>query len=165
MSCLSSGRISVGHEWRAQRKLLNPCFRSYILKEHLQIINVQSQILVKRLEGETEKDFTKISKYLSACTFDIICEIIYGVDVGTQKSKKETAPFVYSISRGFRLLTRRFLNIFLWPDFIFYSCSKTGREVKKHSQVGRDFTRDVRTMNLSPLLFLVCIQRNFLDAY
>ncbi|GBN62131.1 Cytochrome P450 4V2 [Araneus ventricosus] len=90
---------SGGHEWRAQRKMLNPCFRSDILKEHLQIINVQSQILAKRLEGETEKDFTKISKYLSACTFDIICEIIYGVDMKTQQSKKEREPVVYSFNR------------------------------------------------------------------
>ncbi|GBM91085.1 Cytochrome P450 4V2, partial [Araneus ventricosus] len=148
MSCLSIGRIklsvlglSAGHEWKSQRKLLNPCFRSDILKEHLQIINEQSQILVKRLEGETEKDFTKISKYLSACTFDIICEAIYGVNLGTQVSKTETASFIYSANRGFRLMTSRLLNVFLWPDFLFYF-SKPGREMKKHSQVVRDFTTD-----------------------
>ncbi|GBN99223.1 hypothetical protein AVEN_70339-1 [Araneus ventricosus] len=64
---------SAGDKWKTQRKMLNPCFRSDILKEHLLIINEQSQILVKLLEGETEKDFTRISKFLSDCTFDIIC--------------------------------------------------------------------------------------------
>ncbi|GBN49436.1 hypothetical protein AVEN_24309-1 [Araneus ventricosus] len=67
---------SAGDKWKTQRKMLNPCFRSDILKEHLLIINEQSQILVKLLEGETEKDSTKISKFLSDCTFDIICELI-----------------------------------------------------------------------------------------
>ncbi|CAL1271375.1 unnamed protein product [Larinioides sclopetarius] len=133
---------SVGNRWRIQRKQLNHCFRPDILKEHLQIINRQSQILVKRLERETEKDFTRISKFLSDCTFDIICEAIYGVDIGCQLSKKETEPFVYSINKGFILLTRRFLNVFCWLDFIFYS-SKTGKEVKKYSQVVRDYTRDL----------------------
>ncbi|GBN82464.1 Cytochrome P450 4V2, partial [Araneus ventricosus] len=43
---------------------------------------------------------------------------------------------------GFSLLARRILNVFLWPDLIF-NLSKTGREIRKHSQVARDFTRDL----------------------
>ncbi|CAL1271346.1 unnamed protein product [Larinioides sclopetarius] len=133
---------SSGHKWKSQRKMLNPCFRTYILKEHLQTINKHSQILAKRLMEETEKEFTKISKYLSDCTFDIICEAIYGLDLGTQETHKERVPFVYAINKGFSLMTRRFLNVFLWTD-LFFNFSKTGREIKEHSQVARDFTRNL----------------------
>ncbi|GBN61760.1 Cytochrome P450 4V2 [Araneus ventricosus] len=39
-------------------------------------------------------------------------------------------------------MPRRFMNVFLWPDLIF-NFSKTGREIRKHSQDARDFTRDL----------------------
>ncbi|CAL1271339.1 unnamed protein product [Larinioides sclopetarius] len=131
-----------GHKWKSQRRMLNPCFRYSILKEHLQIINKHSQILSKRLMEETEKEFTKISMYLSDCTFDIICEAIYGLDLGTLQTHKERVPFVYAINKGFSLINRRFLNVFFWPD-LFFNFSKTGREIWKHSQVARDFTRNL----------------------
>ncbi|CAL1271347.1 unnamed protein product [Larinioides sclopetarius] len=148
---------SSGHKWKSQRKMLNPCFRTYILKEHLQTINKHSQILAKRLMEETEKEFTKISKYLSDCTFDIICEAIYGLDLGTQETHKERVPFVYAINKGFSLMTRRFLNVFLWTD-LFFNFSKTGREIKEHSQVARDFTRngqDTTKIALSWILYML----------
>ncbi|CAL1271437.1 unnamed protein product [Larinioides sclopetarius] len=42
--------------------------------------------------------------------------------------------------RGFRLLMKRGLNPFLWPDFLF-NVSKTGRQVRKCSEVAKDFIR------------------------
>ncbi|GBN62127.1 hypothetical protein AVEN_188456-1 [Araneus ventricosus] len=40
-------------------------------------------------------------------------------------------------------MARRLLNVFLWSDFLYYFCSKAGREEKKHAQIARDFTRDL----------------------
>ncbi|GIY70269.1 hypothetical protein CDAR_248002 [Caerostris darwini] len=131
---------SGGDKWKSRRKMLNLCFRYDILKTYMPILNDHSRLLVQRLQEETAKDSTKVTGYLSPCTFAIMCETILGIHMGNQKSTKE-AEFVHSANRGFRLLSKRLMNIFYWSDFLYYNFTKQGREVKKHVRVVRDFTK------------------------
>ncbi|GIY15069.1 cytochrome P450 4V2 [Caerostris darwini] len=132
---------SGGDKWKSRRKMLNSCFRYDILKTYVPILNDHSRLLVQRLQQETDKDSTKITGYLSPCTFAIMCETILGIRMDAQKSNKEE-EFIHSANRGFRLLSRRLFNCFYWSDF-FYYFSKDGKEVKKHVQVVRDFTKSL----------------------
>ncbi|GFS43463.1 zinc finger BED domain-containing protein 5, partial [Trichonephila inaurata madagascariensis] len=82
---------SKGTKWKSRRKMMNPCFRYDILKDYIPTINQHAQILVERLKVEADKDFTKISRFLSHCSFDAIC------------GKKHT---VQSYTKPFSLLQR-----------------------------------------------------------
>ncbi|GFT27533.1 cytochrome P450 4V2 [Trichonephila clavipes] len=64
---------SNGTLWKSRRKMTNPCFRYDILKDYVPSLNEHAQVLVKRLREETDKDFTRISRLLSHCAFDIMC--------------------------------------------------------------------------------------------
>ncbi|GFT86254.1 cytochrome P450 4V2 [Nephila pilipes] len=129
--------ISSGDKWKSRRKMLNMCFRYEFLKEQLPVLNEKSQILVKYLKEETCKDFTKIFKPISFCALDIICDSILGIHIGAQESKKEP-EFIHAANWGFRLNMERSLNIFHWPDFIYYR-SRKGKEMKKHIQTWKEF--------------------------
>ncbi|GFT27442.1 transposable element Tcb2 transposase [Trichonephila clavipes] len=62
-----------GTLWKSRRKMMNPCFRYDTLKDYVPSLNEHAQVLVKRLKEETDKDFTRISRLLSHCAFDVIC--------------------------------------------------------------------------------------------
>ncbi|GIY20731.1 uncharacterized protein CEXT_220491 [Caerostris extrusa] len=64
---------SGGDKWKSRRKMLNSCFRYDILKTYMPILNDHSRLLVQRLQEETAKDSTKVTGYLSPCTFAIMC--------------------------------------------------------------------------------------------
>ncbi|GFT86251.1 cytochrome P450 4V2 [Nephila pilipes] len=132
---------SNGTKWKSRRKTTNPCFRYDILKEYVPTLNEHAQILKDRLKAETNKDFTRILKLLSHCSFDVICEFVMGVHMRAQESSTEP-EFLYSTKRSFILMSRRMLNIFLWPDFIFYR-TRIGKEAKRHIETVKAYARSL----------------------
>ncbi|GBM60424.1 Cytochrome P450 4V2 [Araneus ventricosus] len=129
---------SGGNKWRSRRRFLNGCFRKDILKEHVPIINEKSRILVESLKKETSEDFTIISKPISECMTNTLNEILFGPHKA--ENQCELRDFIYALKWGMRFIAERIMNIFLWPDFIYFS-TKRGRELKKHAKAVKDFTR------------------------
>ncbi|GFW47844.1 hypothetical protein TNCV_251731 [Trichonephila clavipes] len=62
-----------GEKWKTRRKLLAPCFHSHLLRSLVTVMNKEAITLVKRLQEETDKDYTDIGLLLSLCTMYIIC--------------------------------------------------------------------------------------------
>ncbi|GFQ84322.1 uncharacterized protein TNCT_186831, partial [Trichonephila clavata] len=64
---------SPSEKWKLRRKLLNPCFHHDILKQYLKVFNANSQIVIKFLKQETEKEFSDVRKPLTRVAMDSIC--------------------------------------------------------------------------------------------
>ncbi|KAG8177132.1 hypothetical protein JTE90_012015 [Oedothorax gibbosus] len=124
---------SGGSKWKSRRKLLTPSFHFEILKEFLPIFNEQSQ-------KETDKEFTDIVLPITLCSLDIICETTLGVSIRAQDNKD--SQYVKSVASAGEIVMERSINLFLWPDFIFYN-TNMGREFKKHLKILHGFTRMV----------------------
>ncbi|GBM60404.1 Cytochrome P450 4V2 [Araneus ventricosus] len=127
-----------GNKWRSRRRFLNACFRKDILKEYVPIINEKSRILVESLKKETREDFTNISKPISKCMTNILNEVLFGLHKA--ENQCELRDFIYALKWGMRFIAERIMNVFLWPDFIYFS-TKRGRELKKYAKAVKDFTR------------------------
>ncbi|GIY66321.1 cytochrome P450 4V2 [Caerostris extrusa] len=121
---------SGGDKWKSRRKMLNLCFRYDILKNVHAHFKRSFQTSGAAPTRGDRQGFDE-SYWLSRQSWE---------SYGNQKSTKE-AEFVHSANRGFRLLSKRLMNIFYWSDFLYYNFTKQGREVKRHVRVVRDFTK------------------------
>ncbi len=65
--------ISTGLKWRKRRKMLTPTFHFSILTDFLEVMNEQSEILVKRLEKQAGKGPFNCFSHITLCALDIIC--------------------------------------------------------------------------------------------
>lgn len=63
----------VGNKWKKHRKMLTPAFHFKILEEFLDVFEVYSNILIKKLENEVDKNSIDIYPYITLCSLDIIC--------------------------------------------------------------------------------------------
>lgn len=59
--------------WRVHRKKLTPSFHFDILRDSLNVIRTNSEILCKQLKAETDQPEFDIMEYIEKCSLDIIC--------------------------------------------------------------------------------------------
>ncbi|GFY67870.1 cytochrome P450 4V2 [Trichonephila inaurata madagascariensis] len=136
-------QLCGAEKWKSRRKLLVPCFHSELLRNFVAVMNKEAIILVKRLQEETDQDYTDIDLLLSLCAMDIICETMFGVHIGAQdKGINKYSQFVESVDRGMELIVERIGNCLHWSDFIYGLTSK-GREMKRYLKVGEDFSKTI----------------------
>lgn len=63
----------AGEYWKPIRKLLNPTFNLKILQSFVPIFNEKTNIMVKNLDKEAGNGTFDVSKYIFACTLDMVC--------------------------------------------------------------------------------------------
>jgi cytochrome P450 family 4 subfamily V len=83
--------LSDGEKWAQRRRLITPTFHFDILKDFLNVMNEQTEILIGILSKQSKSDeVINILERLSASALDIICESAMGQHNDAQtKSENE----------------------------------------------------------------------------
>ncbi|KAJ6644468.1 Cytochrome P450 4c21 [Pseudolycoriella hygida] len=116
------------HIWRPNRKLLNPTFNFNILNSFIPIFNDKANLAVRNLEKELGNDYFDISKYLFACTLDMVCATSLGYDVGVQCGKNQ--DYLEAVENSLTMIAQRIANIFYHPDIIYQKTNSYKAERK-----------------------------------
>lgn len=66
----------AGAFWRPIRKLLNSTFNLKILQSFVPIFNDKTKIMLEILDKEAENSNFDLSKYMHACTLDMVCGML-----------------------------------------------------------------------------------------
>uniref|UniRef100_A0A147BND3 Putative cytochrome p450 4v2-like protein n=1 Tax=Ixodes ricinus TaxID=34613 RepID=A0A147BND3_IXORI len=130
---------SSGSKWRSRRKMLTPAFHFRILEDFLPIMNEQGEIFARALQGHTHAVFD-ITKFVTACTLDIICETAMGVKVNAQTNP--SSAYVSNIYRVGSNFINRAVRPWLWLDFL-YLLTPQGRLYHHDIQAIHKFTKKV----------------------
>ena len=81
---------SHGEKWKQRRRLITPSFHFSILQDFLDVMNEQSQALVKNLKRDicsTAEEKHDFCQAIGLCTLDIICETAMGQTVNAQENQ------------------------------------------------------------------------------
>ncbi|KAH9360982.1 hypothetical protein HPB48_019584 [Haemaphysalis longicornis] len=140
--------------------MLTPAFHFRILEDFLPIMNEQGEIFAQTLQNQTHR-VIDITKFVTACTLDIICETAMGVKVNAQTNPSSTyvtniyryfsskriqlAPFVshggaaWSVGSNF---IKRVVRPWLWMDSL-YRLTQNGRLYHHDIRAIHAFTKKV----------------------
>ncbi|XP_046621117.1 uncharacterized protein LOC124305582 [Neodiprion virginianus] len=132
--------IAPASIWEVHRKLIQPSFNSIALKSFVEIFSAQTAILVKKMERHLDGPEFEIHKYLSLCTFDVICETAMGINLEAQT--KENCDYGEAADKVIAGITKRSLSPWLYPDFIFYR-TRLGKDQQKNIKFLHGFVDDV----------------------
>ncbi|XP_057323256.1 cytochrome P450 4C1-like [Microplitis mediator] len=127
-------------KWKVHRKLIMPTFHPRILESFVDIMDKKSEIMVKVMEVELNKDEFDIFTYISLCTLDIICETAMGVTSNTQTTKDTS--YLEALQKVKEIVYRRMFTIWLYPDIIF-NLTKFSRDQDKYIKYLHKQTNDV----------------------
>lgn len=117
---------STGSKWHARRKLLTPSFHYSILEEFVEPIIRQSQILVRRLEKNSDGPAFDVMAYTKLCALDIICVTAMGKQLHAQET--EDNDYVKAVDGINEILQRRFITPWLKPELLFKFTSMGKRQ-------------------------------------
>ncbi|XP_014387727.1 PREDICTED: cytochrome P450 4V2 [Myotis brandtii] len=131
---------STGNKWRSRRKMLTPTFQFTILKEFLDVMNEQANILVNKLEKHVDGEKFNCFFYITLCALDIICETAMGKSIDAQTN--DDSEYVRAVYRMSDLLHRRMRTFWLWHD-VLYLLFKEGRDHKRNLKILHNFTTNV----------------------
>lgn len=132
--------LSKGNLWQERRKILTPAFHFNILKQFSIILAENSQRLVETLESKVGKPIDVVP-VLSEYTLLSICETAMGTQLNKETSY-ESRCYKTAIYELGQMFFQRFINLFLYSDFIFYSTA-LGKKLMTHLNVLHSFTKRV----------------------
>lgn len=90
---LGTGLLTAtGEKWKTHRKVLTPTFHFKILEQYLHVFAKNSDIFLKKLEGQLGKESFDVYPYVCTCTLDIICETAMGVSINAQENHNGEYP-------------------------------------------------------------------------
>uniref|UniRef100_A0A7E4W561 Cytochrome P450 4V2 n=1 Tax=Panagrellus redivivus TaxID=6233 RepID=A0A7E4W561_PANRE len=134
---------SSAEKWRPRRKLLTPTFHYDILKNFVDVFNDQAQVLVHKLKAITANcrdEPIEISKHVTLCALDIICETSMGRSVNAQQDPD--SEYLRAVKRIIEIIQRRQMNPIFWIDCLF-NLFGDGKEHKWALDVLHSFTKKV----------------------
>ncbi|XP_028967515.1 cytochrome P450 4C1-like [Galendromus occidentalis] len=131
---------SSGPKWRSRRKLLTPAFHFRILEDFMVIFNEQSMLMADLLARDCGAKPIEISKRVTKCTLDIICETAMGVEIKAQENSNSSyVRAVYSLGASF---SQRCIRPWQWLSSI-YPLTPEGRKYQKDLATLHAFTEEV----------------------
>lgn len=141
---LSSGLLtSDGAKWQKRRKILTPAFHFNILTHFVDIINEESQNLIKLIKerGNDESIVEDVQVLASEHTLNLICETAMGISI---KGKKNTVQNSYRAAvKGIgNIITNRIVKPWLYHNTIF-NFLPLGRVQNQLLQTLHGFTNNI----------------------
>ncbi|XP_071568018.1 cytochrome P450 4C1-like [Temnothorax nylanderi] len=133
---------STGKQWFHDRKLIGPTFHFSILDQFAVVLSEKSEILIKCLEREIEKDSRKavdIFPLIVNAALDIICETAMGVNIRAQET---VTKYHSTVDKASTLILNRLLAPWYWSDWLYYSLP-VGKGFKSTIDILHDFTKGV----------------------
>jgi cytochrome P450 len=131
-----------GEKWRRHRKIITPTFHFKILEQFVDIFNVNSWILVKKLRTLAGDGSTTVTVFphVALCTLDMICQTAMGVNIEAQQNCE--SEFVKAVETELRMGHERFLKPWLW-NYTVFRLTKRGRAHLAAEKIVRDFTNNI----------------------
>ncbi|XP_012550688.1 cytochrome P450 4c3 isoform X2 [Bombyx mori] len=126
--------------WKSHRKVLLPVFHNKVVEQYLQMISVQADILVERLNEKANKGEFDVLKYITACTLDIVFETAMGERMDVQRSPD--TPYLRARHTVMTILNMRFFKVWLQPDCIF-NLTSYSKQQKDNIDLTHKFTDEV----------------------
>ncbi|XP_047019503.1 cytochrome P450 4C1-like [Helicoverpa zea] len=132
---------SAGEKWFHRRKMLTPAFHFLILKKFFATFCEHSEVLMKTIDKETDKDKTDVFPIISRATLGVICETSMGA---TNREDVESLTNTYfkplHILAGTVLY--RVTRLWLYTDFAF-QLTKVAQVQKQMLETLRKFTTQI----------------------
>ena len=142
MPWLGTGLLtSEGAKWKSRRRLITPAFHFDILKRFLEVMNEQADVLVDKIEQESQSHPVEVFELITLCALDIIAETAMGKKINAQGSDG-TNDYVIAVSQASNLVINRGRKPWGLIDFV-YSHMAEGKQMKKTLAVLHGFTRQV----------------------
>lgn len=121
MPWLGTGLVTAsGATWRKHRKMLHPAFHFTILNNLCNTVSQKCEILIKKLDAESNSEGFNATSHLYCCSMDVIAETAMNIHLNTQSGHSKS--FFESIKRFIKLAGDRAANVLLHPD-IFHRFS------------------------------------------
>lgn len=125
----------LGQKWKSRRKMITPAFHYSILKEFVNIFEVNADILVEKLKTEIGNNSVDIYPYISLFTLDVIygkinshllcnfymllfIESAMGLQVEAQN--EENNSYLKDVKRMRRIVIDRSSSVFKRYDLLYY---------------------------------------------
>uniref|UniRef100_A0A8C1LN53 Cytochrome P450, family 4, subfamily V, polypeptide 7 n=1 Tax=Cyprinus carpio TaxID=7962 RepID=A0A8C1LN53_CYPCA len=131
---------STGEKWRNRRKMLTPTFHFSILSDFLEVMNEQTDILIKKMQKHIDGEPFNCFSYITLCALDIICETAMGKKIYAQSNSD--SEYVQSVYKMSDIISKRQRSPWLWPDWI-YKKLKEGKEHSRRLRILHSFTASV----------------------
>ncbi|CAG9771773.1 unnamed protein product [Ceutorhynchus assimilis] len=121
---------SYGAHWKNHRRVITPAFHFSILQDYISIFNAVGDKFIEKLKNEVGKDSMEISKIVSLCTLDVICEAAMGVKINALE--EENSKYIKSVKTLCSIMPERAfspLNPFFYPLTLNYFREKRALKV------------------------------------
>ncbi|KAL3858618.1 hypothetical protein ACJMK2_008889 [Sinanodonta woodiana] len=126
---LGNGLITImgGPKWERNRRLLTPAFHFDILRPYITEYNQVADILLNKLANACKTGQSiEICGHVTLATLDTLlrCALSYE---GNVQDKGDDHPYVSAVKTLSILVIERFMNPFVYPDFVYYR-TKSGKK-------------------------------------
>ncbi|CAB3253367.1 unnamed protein product [Arctia plantaginis] len=126
--------------WKSHRRVLLPVFQNKVVKEYLEVISEQVNVLLQRLNEQTDKKEFDILKYVTACTLDIVFQTAMGERMDVQNSPD--TPYLRARHTVMTILNMRLFKVWLQPDWIF-NLTRYAKLQKDNIDLTHKFTDEI----------------------
>nr|XP_044995181.1 cytochrome P450 4F6-like [Jaculus jaculus]XP_044995182.1 cytochrome P450 4F6-like [Jaculus jaculus] len=130
--------LSAGAKWSHHRRLLTPAFHFDILKPYVKTFNKTADIMHAKWQRLASGGSARLDmfEHISLMTLDSLQKCIFGFDSNCQEHPSKYIATILELSS---LIIKRFYQLFLYLDFIYY-LTPDGRRFREACKVAHDFT-------------------------
>nr|XP_005904199.1 PREDICTED: phylloquinone omega-hydroxylase CYP4F2 [Bos mutus] len=130
--------LSAGDKWSSHRRMLTPAFHFNILKPYMKIFTKSADIMHAKwqrliTEGHTHLD---MFEHISLMTLDSLQKCVFSYDSNCQE---KTSDYIAAILELSALVAKRYQQIFLHMDFLYY-LTPDGWRFRRACRLVHDFT-------------------------
>ncbi|XP_072026094.1 cytochrome P450 4X1-like [Amphiura filiformis] len=134
--------VSHGKKWQRNRNLVTPAFHNAGLRPYVSIFSKCAFVLVNKWKemGKDGPVSIETFEHMNLLTLDNLMRSIYSLETNCQTTGvNDTSPYVIAVRRIIDLFFRRFVNPWLYSDFI-YNMTENGKEFRKHMRTAQAFS-------------------------
>lgn len=125
--------------WRTRRKILTPAFHFKILHNYVPIMNRRTNEVVQKLMTMGDKSLD-ILPVLRLAAFGMLFETSMGVNI--DEGEVASKGLLHRTDELAAAVISRVLNVFLWPDSVFYM-TDAGKGFLRNVQYVRDYNKKI----------------------
>ncbi|XP_056636365.1 cytochrome P450 4c3-like [Diorhabda sublineata] len=130
---------SGGDKWFKRRKILTPAFHFNILQEFVEMLNTETDVLVKNIEKLCDSPHIEITKLITDFTLNSIGETSLGLPLRQDPNCNQYKQSVYDYGEQ---LAYRIVRPWLWVPFIF-QLSSLGKKNRATVKILHSFSTNV----------------------